>query len=83
MSTEMTRKEKILRRIFEIFPPIIAFSLLSSPFWASFIFPVQIAYFIIFFDIYFFYRASILGTNSVRGYLKIRATTKIDWFQKT
>ncbi len=82
MSTEMTRKEKILRRIFEIFPPIIAFSLLSSPFWASFIFPVQIAYFIIFFDIYFFYRASILGINSVRGYLKIRATTKIDWFKK-
>ena len=73
---------KFLRRVFEIIPTILSLALLSSPFWASFLWPYAIAYFIIFFDIYFFYRASLLGINSVRGYFKIKKTSRIDWFGK-
>lgn len=76
------KKEKLVQRFFEITPVLISFGLLSSPFWASFFIPVVVAYFIIFFDIYFFYRAANLGINSVRGYLKIRKTTRIDWLTK-
>jgi hypothetical protein len=71
---------KFFRRFLEILLPLISLSLLSSPIWASFIAPVAVAYFIIFFDIYFFYKAALLGINSIRGYLKIRSVTKIDWF---
>ena len=82
MNDSDNAREGILHRILEILPPVFSFALLSSPFWASFFAPVAIAYFIIFFDIYFFYRAAMLGINSVRGYLKIRAVNKIDWFER-
>ena len=76
-------KKKFTYRLLEIIPVLISWALLTSPFWASFAFPVAVAYFIIFFDIYFFYRAFWLGVNSLRGYLKIKVATKTDWFKKT
>src|SRR4030042_5172944 len=82
MSIPTLKGEKILRRVFEIVPVLLSWTLLTSPFWASFIAPVAVAYFIIFFDIYFFWRAATLGINSVRGYFKIRQTTRVDWFAK-
>src|SRR4030042_4401511 len=82
MSKVDAKREKLLRRLFEILPVLLSWTLLSSPFWASFIAPVAVAYFIIFFDIYFFYRAALLGINALRGYFKIRETIKPNWFQK-
>jgi len=82
MSTPKTKSEKLLRRVFEIVPGIFSWAVLLSPFWASFIAPFAVAYFIIFFDIYFFWRAANLGVNSVRGYFKIRQTTRINWFKR-
>ena len=82
MSTPKNKRERLLRRTFEIIPPIISLLLLSSPFWASFFIPVVVAYFIIFFDVYFFYRAAMLGINSTRAYFKIRRNLRIDWLEK-
>ncbi|MEX0622112.1 MAG: glycosyltransferase family 2 protein [Candidatus Woykebacteria bacterium] len=80
--SKQERREKRLNRLFEIIPPIISLLLLSSPFWASFFIPVAVAYFIIFFDIYFFYRTVTLAVNSVRGYRRIKKTNSIDWLKK-
>lgn len=74
--------ERYLTRFFEIITPVSSWLLLTSPFWASFFFPTVIIYFIIIFDIYFFYKAASLGINSVRSYLKIRASTKTNWLEK-
>lgn len=62
--------------------PILAIFLLTSPFWASFVFPTAVVYFIIVFDIYFLYKASTLGINSIRSYLKIRLSVKTNWLEK-
>jgi hypothetical protein len=82
MSTPSTKNERFLRRTFEIIPALLSWALLTSPFWASFIAPVAVAYFIIFFDIYFFYRAALLGVNALRGYFKIQKTANIGWLEK-
>jgi len=82
MSSTKNSKNNFLRRTFEILPTVLSLALLSSPFWASFLWPYAIAYFIIFFDIYFFYRAALLGINSVRGYFKIKKISRLDWFGK-
>ena len=82
MSKPKTKAEKFFHRGLEIILPIFSWAALTSPFWASFIAPVAVAYFIIFFDLYFFWRAANLGVNSVRGYLKIRQTIKINWFDR-
>jgi len=83
MSTLKTTHERWLHRSFEILPAAISWTLLTSPIWASFIAPYAVAYFIIFFDIYFFWRAALLGTNAMRGYFKIQSTIKVNWFKKT
>ncbi|OGY21272.1 MAG: hypothetical protein A2126_02110 [Candidatus Woykebacteria bacterium GWB1_45_5] len=81
-SRQETKRAKFLRRFFEILPAVISWTLLTSPFWASFFVPFAVAYFIIFFDIYFFYRAALLGINALRGYFKIRETTKPNWLAR-
>jgi cellulose synthase/poly-beta-1,6-N-acetylglucosamine synthase-like glycosyltransferase len=70
-------------RLLEIASGLSSWILLTSPFWASFFIPEAVAYFIILFDIYFFYKASLLGINSVRSYLKIKETNSINWLEKS
>lgn len=69
-------------RFSEVVTPLLALILLTAPFWASFLFPTAIVYFIIVFDIYFLYRAGSLGINSIRSYIRIRRSIKTNWLAK-
>lgn len=69
-------------RLAELATPLISWILLTSPFWASFIFPNVVVYFIFIFDLYFLYKASALGINSVRSYRKIKQSTETNWLEK-
>jgi cellulose synthase/poly-beta-1,6-N-acetylglucosamine synthase-like glycosyltransferase len=70
-----------ITRLLEMAPGIVSWTLLSTPIWASFVIPDVMAFFIILFDLYFFYRALNLGVNSVRAYRKIRDTEKVNWLE--
>lgn len=69
-------------RLLEIATGLSSLVILTSPFWASFFVPEIVAWFIILFDIYFFYKASLLGINSVRSYLRIKQTRQTNWLKK-
>lgn len=73
---------KRLTRLLEVLPALLSWALLSAPIWASFFAPVAVAYFIIIFDIYFFYRAASLGVNSIRSYRRIQKASKVNWWAK-
>lgn len=62
--------------------PIFSFILLTTPFWLSFFLPRLTVYLIFIFDLYFVYRGASLGINSVRSYLKIKTSVKVDWLKK-
>lgn len=70
------------RRALEIIPPIIALFLITMPVWGAYFFPVAIAYFIIIFDVYWFYKAVNLVIMSFIAARKIRAAEKTDWLEK-
>lgn len=76
------KHDQPVTRVFEILSGLASWTLLTSPIWASFFAPVLMAYFIILFDLYFLYRATHLGINSVRGYLKIKETSAVDWLER-
>lgn len=80
--TNSNRTNRQLNRLLEILPALASWALLTSPIWASFFAPVAVAYFIIIFDIYFFYRAAYLGINSVRAYKRIQKASKVGWWEK-
>jgi len=76
-----TRRVSYSTRLLEILSGLSSWAILTSPLWASFFIPEVVAYFIILFDIYFFYKASLLGINSIRSYLKIKKTNQINWLE--
>lgn len=52
------------------------------PVWGAFFFPVALSYFIIIFDVYWFYKAMNLVVMSFIAARKIRAAEKTDWLSK-
>jgi cellulose synthase/poly-beta-1,6-N-acetylglucosamine synthase-like glycosyltransferase len=70
------------RRALEIIPPLIALFLITMPLWGAYFFPLELSYFIIFFDVYWFYKSVHLVTMSYIAARKIRNAERIDWLVK-
>ena len=49
------------------------------PYWGIFVFPVFVAYFILFFNIYWFYQSLQLAVTSIISHLKIQAAKVYNW----
>lgn len=70
------------RRLLELFPGIVSWSLILSPIWGSLLIPYVIAYFILFFDVYWFYKSFSLVATSHIASKKIRAAEKENWLER-
>lgn len=77
-----TRYPRKSLRALEIIPPLSAIFLISMPFWGSIFFPVQLAYFILFFDVYWLYQSANLAYCAFVSSRKIKAAEKADWLGK-
>lgn len=67
------------RRLFEIAIPLVTWGVITMPLWLSFWHPALVAYFVLTFDVYWFYKSLTMAFNGVRAYLTIGAHTKVDW----
>jgi cellulose synthase/poly-beta-1,6-N-acetylglucosamine synthase-like glycosyltransferase len=67
------------RRIIEITIPLISWFLITMPLWLSFTHPALVAYIIILFDVYWFYKSVTIVYYSVRSYLTLTAHVLVDW----
>ncbi|CAN5171482.1 hypothetical protein BH11PAT1_BH11PAT1_6920 [soil metagenome] len=70
------------RRSLEILPGLVAWSLIISPLWAAFLIPTPLAYFILFFDVYWFYKSFSLVIFAHIATNRIKVAEKIDWYAK-
>jgi len=70
------------RRALEIFPGFMTWLLILSPLWGSFLAPVVLAYFILFFDVYWFYKSFSLVATATISLRKIKKAEKENWLQK-
>jgi hypothetical protein len=46
----MSKKEKLIKRLFEIYPGLLAWIVITSPIWGGIFFPEAIAYFVLIFN---------------------------------
>lgn len=69
------------KRALEILIPTSTWLLITLPLWLSIWHPAVTAYFIIIFDIYWFYKSALLGINAVKSYIILSAHTQIDWLK--
>lgn len=70
------------RRSIELMLGLTTWLIILSPVWGSFLFPVFTAYFILFFDMYWFYKSYQLVRTSYIATYKIKKAEKIDWLEK-
>jgi len=60
-------------------PGFISWSLILFPFWGSFLIPYTVAYFIIAFDVYWFYRSFSMAVLSLLSHYRIKASESYNW----
>ncbi|MBW7960313.1 hypothetical protein B6D29_02850 [Microgenomates bacterium UTCPR1] len=75
-------KSKFFQRLLEIIVPITSWFLITLPFWLSPFHPAIVAYFIITFDLYFFYKSIITAFSAVVSYSEILFHSKIKYHNK-
>ncbi len=73
------KHDRLVHRLLEILPGAFSWTLILFPLWGSFWVPHYVAYFIIIFDIYWFYKSGVLAFTAVLSHFKIRASEKYDW----
>ncbi len=71
-----------MQRFIEIILPLTSWFLITVPVWLSPFHPAWVAYFILGFDIYFFYKSLSVTIFSSMSYIKLRRLEKIDWLTK-
>ncbi len=74
--------EESRRRIFDVVPGFLTWLALTAPIVFSFFAPAGVAYFIIFFDLFFLFRALYMSRNLLYSYNRLKIETKIDWLLK-
>lgn len=70
------------RRALEIMPGFVSWFLILFPLWGSFFIPLIVAYFILFFDVYWLYKSFSLAITAFIASRKIKAAEKENWFEK-
>lgn len=75
-------EERIVYRLFEIFPGALAWGILVLVVLLSWKKPALVSIFIIFFVLYWLFRTIYLSFHLRSGYQKMREQEKIDWLEK-
>ncbi|MCX7880896.1 MAG: glycosyltransferase family 2 protein [Patescibacteria group bacterium] len=73
---------KIFQRIIDGFVPFLSWVFITIPFWLSPFHPAVVAYFIITFDLYFFYKSIQTVYMAVSSYKKLLYFSKINFAKK-
>lgn len=69
------------RRTLEIIPGFVSWSLITLPIWGSYFIPWVVAYFILFFDVYWFYKSFSLAITAFISSRKIKKAERQNWLE--
>lgn len=75
----VTRHPVRTKRFLEILPGTVSWFLILFPVWGSFLIPEAVAYYIIAFSVYWFYRSMTTAALAVLGYFKLKSFQLYDW----
>lgn len=70
------------RRSLELLPGLFSWTLIFFPVWGSLFIPYVVAYFILFFDVYWFYKSFSLAIAAYIASQKIKEAEKQNWLEK-
>jgi cellulose synthase/poly-beta-1,6-N-acetylglucosamine synthase-like glycosyltransferase len=73
------KHEKKIHRGLEILPGFFSWNVILFPYWGIFVIPETVAYFILTYNIYWFYQSFQIATTGIVSHLRIQASMKFDW----
>lgn len=79
MRSFVEKHEHGILRLLEILPGFVSWNLILLPYWGIFVFPVFIAYFILFFNVYWFYQSLQIAVSSIISHTRIQAAKIYNW----
>lgn len=66
-------------RLLEILPGFFSWNLILFPYWGVFVIPNIVAYFILLFNIYWFYQSFQIALSATLSHFRMQASMKYDW----
>lgn len=73
------KHERKVQRALEILPGFFSWNLILFPYWGVFVIPNVVAYFILAFNVYWFYQSLTVALTATISHLRIQASMKYDW----
>ena len=71
--------ERRILRVLEILPGFFSWNVILFPYWGILVIPEVVAYFILAFNIYWFYQSLTIVLSATISHLKIQASINYDW----
>lgn len=79
MQKNTTKRDRIIYRLLEILPGFFSWNLIFFPYWGVFLIPEVVAYFVLIFNIYWFYQSFQIAVSATLSHFRIQATMKYNW----
>lgn len=73
------KNDKVIQRLLEIMPGAVSWGTIIFYFVGSYTIPLYMAYLVILFDLFWFYKSITYAITAVLSYLRIKASQKMDW----
>ena len=73
------KHEKQVQRFLEILPGFVSWNLILFPYWGIFFIPNTVAYFVLLFNIYWFYQSFQIGATAIISHLRMQASQVYNW----
>ncbi len=73
------KHEKGILRLLEILPGFVSWNLILFPYWGILVIPTAVAYFVLFFNIYWFYQSLQIAITVIVSHLRVQASMQFDW----
>ena len=79
MKRIITSRDRFYYRLLEILPGAFSWNMILFPYWGVFLIPNVVAYFVLLFNIYWFYQSFQIALSATLSHFRIQASMKYDW----
>lgn len=67
------------QRFLEILPGAVSWNIILFPYWGIFLIPSAVAYFVLMYNIYWFYQSLQIAITAIVSHLRLQASMHYDW----
>lgn len=75
----MLKHDRAIQRGLEILPGLVSWNLILFPYWGILFFPLVVAYYILLFDVYWFFQSLTMALTASISHLRIEASKRLSW----